>query len=240
MISAELYKLRTQRTPMVCAALLLVGVLASPAVLLFYTPADPAAYSVAFTTTFQLLAPLVAIVFGGWLLGTEYRQGTVKRLLTGEPRRMRAFATKASVGAAALITATGIAGVIGWTASWAVGSLNDQTVAWNGRELLAAGLVALAAGAVAYGLSAITRSDSFAMVGTVALVLVLDPLLSLIPKVGKYSFGTALDTLTNEVANTADLFGPAALSLGTAGITLTLWLVAFVGSGSYLFARRDV
>lgn len=241
MSRAELFKIRTHRTPWVCAGLLLVGVLASPAVLLFYTPSSSSAYADAFTRTYSVLAPLIAIVFGAWLLGTEYRQGTVKRMLATESRRGRALATKAGVGLAWLSAALTSTALIGWSASRAVGSLNDVTIPWNGRELLAAGIFALVSAAVAFGASAITRSDSFAMVGTVGLILVLDPLLSLIPKVGQYSFGSTLSIVTDRVSGSTPSFGEATtMGLGTATLAVGVWLVLVLGAGARLFSTRDV
>lgn len=241
MSRAEFFKIRTHRTPWVCAGLLLVGVLASPAVLLFYTPSDTAAYTDAFTGTYSVLAPLVAIVFGAWLLGTEYRQGTVKRMLTSESRRFQVLVTKAGVGITVLSAMLATSAVIGWGASRFVGSLNDVAVAWNGRELLAAGVFAVVSAIVAYGISAVTRSDAFAMVGTVGLVLVLDPLLSLIPKVGEYSFASSLTVITDRISATPDVFSNASsMGLGAAGITVGVWLAVVLGTGSYLFASRDV
>ena len=103
MTRAEIYKIRTHRTPLVCAAALLTGVLAPSIVLMWYTPKDPAAYN-AFSDVYELSGLLLGIVFGGWLLGAEYRQGTVKRLLASEPRRIRALTTKGLVGAASMST----------------------------------------------------------------------------------------------------------------------------------------
>jgi len=218
-----------------------LAVLAPAAVLSFYTPSAQAAYSEAWSATYGLIGPLVAIVFGGWLLGTEYRQGTTKRILTAEPRRMRALGTKGAVGAGALSILLATSAVAGWGAAWIVGNMNDVSIAWNGRELLAAGLFALAAGVVSFALSAITRSDSFAMVGSVALVLVLDPLLSLIPTIGDYTFVTAVSTLTDEVAGSVSAFGDSAsLSVVGALITSGAWFAAFIGGAAYLFSTRDV
>ena len=239
MIRAELYKLRTHRTPMACAATLLIGVLAPSVMLIWYTPADSAAYTDAFTSAFETLSLLLAIVFGGWLLGTEYRQSTVKRLLTSEPRRIRALTTKGLVGGAAMsVVLTTIAGA-GWAAARVVGSMNDVTVPLDARILLAFSLSALIAAAVAFSLSAVTRSDSFAMVGTVATILVVGLPLSLIPKVGKYTFFPAITRVEQWVSG-----GPSetleTLSAGTAAVALAAWLVAFLTLGTVLFASRDV
>lgn len=238
MKTAEIYKLRTHRTPIVCAAVLLIGVLIPSVVLIWYTPSDPSSYS-AFSDVFETLSLVLAIVFGGWLLGTEYRQGTVKRLLTSEPRRIRALGTKAAVGASAMAGVLAATAGIGWAAARLVGSMNDQTVAFEGRALLAFSLSALFAATVAYSLSAVTRSDAFAMVGTVVVILVLGPLLSLIPKVGQYTLFSALVTVEEWVGGLpAD--GLVELSNGAALITLVVWLGVFLTGGVVLFAKRDV
>ena len=238
MTAAEIY-IRTQRTPLVCAAVLLGGVLVPSVVLIWVTPSDLSAYADIFTGTFEVLSILLAIVFGGWLLGTEYRQGTVKRLLTSEPRRLRAIATKGLVGAGALSAVLVATAGIGWAAAHIVGSMNDVTVPWDGRTLLAAGVTALIGATVAYSLSAVTRSDSFAMVGTVTMLLVLTPLLSLIPKVGKYMIGSALEGLSQWMAGDASE-ALATSSPGTAAITLAAWLTVLLAGGAVLFASRDV
>ena len=239
MIRAEIYKLRTHRTPWVCAAALLVGVVSPSIVLIWYTPNDPSAYTTNLTEAYDVLGVLLGIVFGGWLLGTEYRQHTIKRFLTSETRRLRAFTTKGLVGAGAMSVVLGAVGTIGWAAARIVGSMHDVTVTWQGRTMLAAALTGLVAAAVAYSLSAITRSDSFAMVGTVALVLILDPFLGLIPRFGKYTLGSALNHMYHSVSGTQYL-EVVELSTSTATFLLIAWIAALLSIAGALFTRRDV
>lgn len=239
MMSAEFFKIRYQRHPLVAAIALVVGVSIPSLVLIWYTPSNPAIYTDAYRGAFGVVSILVAIEFGGWLLGAEYRHGTVKRLLTAEPRRLVAFGAKGLVGAIALSAALAVGSTIGWIAARIVGSANGVTVPWQGRDLLGDGLTALIAATVAYSLSAITRSDSFAKVGTLAMMLVLEPALAVVPDVGDYTIGSALYSLTGWIAghgNPAD----AALSTLAAAATLATWLVAFAGAGAALFATRDL
>ena len=239
MTRAEIYKLRTHRTPVVCTAGLLIGVLAPSIVMIWYTPTDPASYGDAFASVFESLSLLMGIVFGGWLLGTEYRQGTVKRLLTSEPRRLRALTAKGLVGAGAMSVVLAIVAGAGWSAARAVGSMNDVAVPWTGRPLLAFIVSALVAAAIAYSLSAVTRSDSFAMVGTVATILVVGLPLSLVPKIGRYTMFPAITRVEEWVSgNATDSL--STLSADAAVFTLAAWLAAFLTAGAVLFARRDV
>jgi len=241
MTIAEIYKLRTHRTPLVCAALLLVGVLAPSVVMVWYHPSDPTAYTDTYLGILGLLGAILAIVFGGWILGTEYRQGTVKRMLTSEPRRIRALAAKASVGVVALSAAMMSIGIVGWAGARVIGSMNHVTVAFEFRQLLAATVVGLIAASIAFGLSAITRSDSFAMIGTLGTLFVLDPLIGQIPKVGKYTVGAAMSIVEKAVSGVADPFqAPHTLGTTASVITLSLWLIAIIGAGAAVFSTRDV
>ncbi|NOX29647.1 MAG: ABC transporter permease subunit [Actinobacteria bacterium] len=241
MFKAELYKIRSHRTPTVLAGVLAIAVLIPSAVLVWYSPANTTAYTSIYSTIFAILTVLLGIVFGGWILGTEYRQDTVKRMLTAESRRGRALASKAAVGAGAMITVMAATALVGYGAARLVGSLNDVSVAFEGRTLLGYGVAALLSAVIAFGLSALTRSDSFAMIGTIALVLVLDPLLRIVPWIGKYSYGNAVGVVTEQIQGAASGFGePATTSLTVAIITLATWLTASVATGAIAFARRDV
>lgn len=239
MNNVEIYKLRTHRTPIACATALLIGVLTPSVVLTWYTPKDPMAYTSNFTVTYGVLSVLLGIVFGGWLLGTEYRQHTVKRMLTSEPRRLRALTTKGLTGATTMSAVLTTVGVIGWGVARLVGSMNDVAVPWEGRSILAATLSGLIVATIAFCFSAITRSDSFAMVGTVTLVLVLGPLLMLIPRVGKYTLGSALDGVSQAVSG-SDLQQVGELSTTAAAVVLALWIMVLMVPAAVLFARRDV
>jgi ABC-type transport system involved in multi-copper enzyme maturation permease subunit len=241
MMRAELYKIATHRLPRLLLAVMILGHVGPSLALLVYTPKTTASYGSTWTHVFQILPSIIAIVFGGWILGTEYRQDTVKRLLTGDPRRSRVLAIKALVGTFILGVALAVVALTGWGTARAVGALRGHTVAWNGRELLSGALFAIGTAVVAFALSAVARSDALATVATLALVLILDPVLSMIPRVGKYTFGGALETLTARVGGSAGgLFDTTLLTNTQAGITLAVWLTAFVAMATYLFNARDV
>jgi ABC-type transport system involved in multi-copper enzyme maturation permease subunit len=241
MLRVELIKILSHRVPRVCFLAMIIGVVAPSVALIVYEPASPDAYGTTFLHVFQVLPSIVAIVFGGWVMGTEYRHDTVKRLVMSDPRRTRVLAGKAAAGGALLTTALATVAIVGWGAARAVGAMNDYTVMWNGRELLSGALFAAGAAVVAFALSVVIKSDALSMVATLALVLILDPLLSLIPRLGGYTFGGALETLTGSLSNSAG--GPYDTSLLTntqASITLAAWLTVFIGSAVYLFTTRDV
>lgn len=237
-MKAELYKLRTHRVPVACAALLSIAALVPSIVLIWYTPSDRSSYTDTYTLTLQIVSFILAAVFGAWLLGMEYSQGTIKRLLTSQPRRSRALATKALVGAGAVVGTVFVVGVLAWVGARIVGSIHDVTVAWEPRVLLGIAMNALIVATVAFGISAIARSFGYAMLATLAFLAVLDSLLSLIPNVGKYSLGTVTDRIQDWVAGEGASFPE--LSTTSASIALAAWMVGFVGGAIVLFTTRDV
>ncbi|MEZ5382911.1 MAG: ABC transporter permease subunit [Microthrixaceae bacterium] len=239
MLHAELYKIRTHRTPWVSAAILVVGVLAPSAVVAFSRPGDAAAYSENFLEAFGVLSILTAVAFGGWLLGAEYRQDTAKRMLASEPRRLRALGAKATAGVCWLAAMLAGAALIGWVAARAVGSAHGAAVPWDGRALLASGLTAAVAAALTFGLSAVTRSDTVAIVGSLALIIILDPLLSMVPRLGKYTLGNGVDTIGAHIDGDAAWIGQLSIGAGTAVAVTALWLAVALGVGAALFVRRD-
>lgn len=237
-MKAEYYKLRTHRVPVASAALLLIASLIPSVVLIWYTPSNPASYTDAYRMTFNIVSFILAAVFGAWLLGNEYSQGTVKRLLSSEPRRSRALATKAVVGADALAGTVFLVGVIAWVAARIVGSMHDVTVPWEPRVLLADVVATLTVATVAFGISAIARSFGYAMIATVAFIAILDGMLGLIPNVGKYSLGTAASRFEDWVAGRATDI--TELSATSASIALAAWMLVFLGGAFFLFTTRDV
>ncbi|GEM_PF-615912 len=237
---AELYKLRAHRTPAAVAGILLLGVLAPSAVLLWYTPDSAMAYTETWSTVFAILGPLTAIVYGGWLVGTEYKQGTMKRMLTTEPRRLRALGAKATAGVSTL--AFGLVGALGlgWAAAWVVGDLNGVSVPFETRELLATVVTSVLFASVAFGLATLTRNGAFGMVATTGLLLVLDPLISLIPTVGDYTLGSVIGVVDEAISGETSPFDTASIATTTAVAALAAWMGGLGLTTARLFARRDV
>jgi ABC-type transport system involved in multi-copper enzyme maturation permease subunit len=241
MLRAEIYKIVNHRLPKLCLLITLLGIVGPSIALIFYTPKTPSAYATTYRHVYEILPSVVAVAFGGWILGTEYRQDTLKRILVTEPRRARTLVAKAVTGLATLTAALFAIAVLGWVTARIVGALNDYVVAWPGREFLPGALFAIGAASVAFALSAITKSDSLAMVATLALVLILDPLLAMIPWVGRFTFGGALETLTSRAGGSAGgLFDTSLLTNAQASITLAVWLTLFLGAAGYLFQSRDL
>ena len=241
LLRAELYKLRTHRTPWVALAIVCVGVLIAPAIMIFNPSSDPNWYT-NYGEIWSLLTGLASIVIGGWILGTEYRQGTMKRMLTTEPRRMRALGAKGAALLTYMVGFLGFSAVVAWAGSTVMGNMNDISVPFETRPMLIGAIFTLGTAAASFALSAITRSAASAMVGTAAVLLILDPLLSIIPSVGKYSFATVLNAVSVYWAGTsADI-----AELGTdvtyraSLVAVALWLGGLLLTGVMRFRSHDI
>lgn len=227
MIRTELFKLRTHRTPWVLLIILVVSLCIAPIYLAIKNPADTADFTGAYLGVAAIMGPLLGAVFGGWLIGHEFRQGTLRRVLGNDARRGRLIATKAVVGLVAATTGLSIAAGIGALASVASVASFGETIEWDGvfRDLLGGGAFALITAAVAFGLSILLRSDTYAMLGALGIMLIVGPLLSAIPRVGKYTPWALTADVTAWISGTGELevaIVPASLGLAASIGVLTL------------------
>jgi len=238
MIRTELFKLRTHRTPWVLLTIFVVSLCVAPIYLAIKHPTDTATFADAYLGVAGIMAPLLGAVFGGWLIGHEFRQGTLRRVLGNDARRGRLIATKAIVGLATATIGMSIAAGIGALASAASAASFGETIEWDGvfRNLLGGGAFALVTAAVAFGLSILLRSDTYAMLGALGVMLIVGPLLAAIPTVGKYTPWS----LTADVATWISGQG----ELGVAIVTASLGPAASIGALSVAamatFHRRDI
>lgn len=246
MIRAELLKLRLQRTPQVLAGLALVVV----AVVVGVTAGrdlEPAEFADRANNAVYIFLPLVAAVLGGFVMGSEYRQDTLKRLAAVGPRRSRLLAYKVAVLLGAILAASLVllslsVGAMAVLASNAGTSFPAETL-W---PMFASGtLSAVTVGLIAFGLSLVTRSDSFAMIGVLALPMVLDPVVgALASSVEKFTYSGAISGVTapfSKVLGTtgdpgpSNVFGPA-----MAAAVLLAWVAVPVVAGTRRFLTADI
>ena len=103
MIRSEGFKIAKHRTPWVLTAVYCALVLAGPAYFIVKPPQDAGFYLEAVTAVFAVVGLLLAPIFGAWLVGNEYRHGTLRRVLAVDARRGRLLATKAVLGLASTV-----------------------------------------------------------------------------------------------------------------------------------------
>jgi len=238
MTRTELFKLRTHRTPWVLLAIMITSVLIAPIYFAIKEPTDATVVLEAFSLVFAVMAPLLGVIFGGWIFGHEFRQGTLRRVLGSDARRGRLIATKAVIGLIALTAGIVIAAGLGALASTASVASFGETPVWDGvfRDLLSGGLPALVTASMAFGISILLRSDTYGMLGALALMTIVGPILQLIPRVGKYMPSALANDVTAWVAGSDDLvvkIVPASLGLAAS--------IAFVMAlATTTFYRRDI
>lgn len=239
MTRTELFKVRTHRTPWVLFITLTLSLVVGPIYFAIREPAETAAVVDTFVGVFGVLAPLLGAVFGGWIVGHEFRQGTLRRVLGNDARRGRLIATKAAVGTVTIVAGMAAAVGIGALASIASVASFGETIVWDGilRDLLSGGFLTVLIAAIAFGFSLLFRSDTYAMLGSLALLLIVGPLLTLIPKVGKYTPAALADDVSSWI-------GSADAELEVAIATASFGLAAFIGALSAIamvtFHRRDI
>ena len=91
---AELLKMRVLLTPRIMLALALAVPAVAALITYLVEPDDIALYRQAPLFAAQIGVEIAAIVVGVWIVAMEFSQGTVRRLLTAEPRRTHVVANK--------------------------------------------------------------------------------------------------------------------------------------------------
>jgi len=182
-----------------------------------------------------LPAAISSIVIGAWMVGVEFGQNTLRRVLSTDPRRTRLIFSKLAV---CLIVIVGVT-----TALWLAGML-IFSLAGSGHETSIDTAQALRNGAavllsnvvyavVAMGLAWITRSMAGGMTIAFVFFFVIDSLFAILPTVGDYSLGACLSTLDEAIRGTDQgIFGPSeSISNEAAAIALVIWVVVIFGLG---------
>lgn len=239
MIRTELFKLRTHRTPWVLFAILVASVAVAPIYYAIKNPGDPADVIATFGGVFSAMTPLLGAVFGGWIVGHEFRQGTLRRVLGNDARRGRLVAMKAAVGLGAITVGMAVAAGIGVLASVASVASFGESIVWDGvfRDVISSGFYGLVTAAIAFGFSVLMRSDTYAMLGALGLIIIIGPLLTLIPKVGKYTPSAVANDVALWIASPKEQLG---VGIASASLTAVAYIVGLAVAATATFNRRDI
>ncbi|MGH1488009.1 MAG: ABC transporter permease [Acidimicrobiales bacterium] len=239
MTRTELFKLRSHRTPWVLLATLVTSLVIAPIYYAIKNPENSQAVIETFGGVFGAVTPLIGTIFGGWLVGHEFRQGTMRRVLGNDARRHRLIATKALVGLGAFAAGMSTAAGIGALASAVSVASFGETLMWDGvvRDILSGGFMALVPAAIAFGLSILLRSDTYAMLGALALMIIVAPLLTLIPRVGKYTPSALAADVSLWISGTGEQLG-VAIAPASAGLAASIGVLA--GAAVVTFHRSDI
>lgn len=239
MIQSELFKITRHRTPWVIAGIHLALTLIAPIYYLIRRPSDAGDYLSTTVGVFGLSGVLLAAVIGAWFVGNEFRHGTLRRVVAVDARRGRLLATKAGLGLATTLAGYITIGALGAGAAWLAAAAHGDSLVTTlvFRDSLGTGLITLVTAIIAFALSVILRSDTYAMLGSITVMIVLGPLAALIPTVGDYTPYAVTLQLSERIID-ASATGP--LSLSTAIATLVGTIAVLAAGSTRLFATRDI
>ena len=242
-IRSELLKLRTTRTflGIVIATLALVALIAG---------AQAAADSFDRNSTPGLdlldvagLAQPFALVLGILAVSTEFRHGTITPTLLATPDRLRLMAAKlwahAAAGIVLDLVAYGIAALL-MGAILPMRDISSGISTGKGIETAVGGIACIALlAAIGVGVGAVVRNQVGAVIGGLAWMFVIEPLLAAIPTVGEwiadYGLGGAITAVSGSTFD-----GGADISQIAGGLLLLGYAALFAVAGVALLRRRDV
>ncbi|MGE4029989.1 MAG: ABC transporter permease, partial [Thermoleophilia bacterium] len=234
---AELLKIRRLPTPALLLALVLLAPAVAAAIVYIVKPDDPAWYHVAPMTTAATTCQIAAVVFGVWLIGIEFAQGTLRRALTAEPRRVHLVLNKLVVVTLVTLGAAALSALIAyWLGALAADLRSVDYDAGTAAKLgvvLVIGTVLVALLSFALGL--LSESLTGGIVLAFAVLFVLNGVLSFVRAIRDYTFGAALDSISDAV----DPDTASALGLwGGIGVALA-WVAVLMVPALYRFSRSD-
>jgi ABC-2 type transport system permease protein len=245
LVGAEVFKLRTTRTfyGVTAGAVGLVVVIALIAALAgSFSETDVQAG--ADLMGIAGIVQLFTLVLGILAVSTEYRHGTITPSLLVVPDRTRLVLAKLAAHLAAGFVIGALAYVLCAVIVLPILGARDVETGLEGSELvkiLVGGSIAAALFAgLGVGLGALVRNQVGAIVGSLAYLFVIEPLIGIIPgiddAVAKWGLGGLSDALAGGTSDSdADLLGQV-----PAGLVFAGYVAVFLVVGIYLMRRRDV
>ncbi|MGI8944852.1 MAG: hypothetical protein ACR2GL_01250 [Thermoleophilaceae bacterium] len=235
-MAAELEKLRALPTPR-WTLIVTVGLVGLALVtVIFSGSAKEETYIDAAEVSAGIGSVIGSIVLGVWIAGVEYGQGTMRRVLAADPRRGRLLAAKIGLAIGAALGLT----VVVWAAATA---LLPIAASANGAsspagDILTAGVTSLLANpiyaAIGCAVAVLARSMAGGMTAMLALVFVLDTILTALP-IGDISLGSALRDLGGALEGDGgdrEVAGAIAVAV--------IWVTVLLTAAWVRFTRTDV
>jgi ABC-type transport system involved in multi-copper enzyme maturation permease subunit len=236
-MTAELLKLRSLPTPRWTFAAVLAAFVIALVVSAVAGPGDGGA---ALVLGVGLPTGIATIVVGAWMAGVEYGQGTIRRALTADPRRLRLVGAKLAVVLGAVTALSVVPALAAAPLLSALGaSIPVDATLQEGLAYLVNNLIYAVVG---FALALLTRSMAGGMALALAFGFVIDPALSAIPSVGDYSLGGAVIEIIRAIGSDTMNFGQTAEDpeLARAIPVAAVWVAGLVGAAVARFTRSDV
>lgn len=242
-IRSELLKLRTTRTflGIVIATLGLIALIVGAA-------AGAAPYEAQDVPGLDLLstaglAQPFALVLGILAVSTEFRHGTITPTLLATPDRVRLMVAKLTAHGAAGIALGSVGYGLAAVLTLVILPLRDipsELALGDALEMAIGGIACIALlAALGVGVGAVVRNQVGAVIGGLAWLFMIEPLLTAIPTVGPkiedYGLGGAIGALSQDA-----LSGPAEIGQVAGGLLLLAYAALFAIAGGVLLRRRDI
>ena len=235
-MAPELEKLRSLPTPRWTLAVV-VGLVALAFVAMLFAGSDQRSDYVDAAEGMAGLGSVIgSIVIGVWVAGVEYGQNTIRRALAADPRRERLLTAKLTLAIGSALALT--------LAAWVTAVvLLPVAASLKGAPSPTGDIVSSAAGslvvnpiyaAIGCAIATLTRSMAGGMTVMLALVFVLDSIISALP-IGDISLGSALNDISNAIEGEKGDH-----EVGRGLLVAAAWVVALLGSAWARFTRTDV
>lgn len=238
---SELLKVRALSTPRWCAvAVFATMLLGLAATVKWGLGADGDAYDIAI----GLPSSIAAVVFGVWLFGVEYGEGTMRRTLTADPRRGRLFFGKLATGILLVVLATVIIYLVAFPLYDLAADRHGQSIELAGYfdAVLAALVKNVAYLLVGAAFAAISASMAGGVTFALVFIFIFSIAVAAVPDVGRYSFAVVMADIDTAIRGGASSLGETSLEnpTGTAVAVAAAWLFGLLGLGWLRLTRSDV
>ncbi len=188
-----------------------------------------------------VLAATIVFLVGIVSVTSEWRHGTITRTLLVTPRRTRVLLAKEVWIAllAAVLAVVSLALVVAIAATWLAvdGSpalVLESTQARQAGRLV---LVAMLWGTLGVGIGALIQSQTFAVVGSVIWILIVENLVAAL--LGLVDAGGVADYLPGRALSSFD-GTEGGLSTWAGGAVAAVWVVLVGAAGAWRISRQDI
>jgi ABC-2 type transport system permease protein len=245
-LSSELLKLRTTRTffALVLSAVLLVGAISVLGAALGTFDAARRVPPGEDLVGITFFGPLFALVLGVLAVSTEFRHGTITPTLLAVPSRRKVVVAKVvahvlagfALGLAAMVLNLLLVAAIFSARGIESGTTMGEALQWSAGVSLSAGLLA----ALGVAVGAIVRNQVGALVGALAWIFIVEPLLAIIPGLDSVLERFAVGSLIDGMNGFDDGSSGNVLAQTPAGLVLAGYVALLALVGVVLLRRRDV
>lgn len=238
---AEFLKLGSMPTPRWTAVILALFFLGGLAASVIWGAGEE---NVVLETAIGLPLMVSSLVIGAWIVGVEFGQHTLRRVLSADPRRTRLVMVKLAVLLIVISAATLLLFALG-TGLYALAASGHETgIEFDlvPRVVAATLLTNVVWGVAAMSLTLLTRSMAGGITLVFAFIFLIDGLLSIIPEVGDFTFGVVLNDVDLAIrGDDVGLFQTTQVhDTALSALVLAGWVIVFVVAGVIRTQRSEV